>query len=139
MAPRKLFDCVGLHISILLQKYIKTKLWTRRTPINFQRQSIVPALIHSSGEQMRLSAREIDLITFMLNSFHSNDFNPILPNLNYQLESKYIPQTLVFIPGQPKKVSFFYIRDRTFRCFVLCKDTYKVSKSSRSDFQVAIQ
>ena len=39
------------------------------------------------------------------------------------------------IPGQPKKVSFFVERDRTLRFFVLCKDTYKVSKSSRSDFR----
>ena len=33
------------------------------------------------------------------------------------------------IPGQPKKVSFFVKSD-----FVLCKDTYKLSKSSTSDF-----
>ena len=39
-----------------------------------------------------------------------------------------------FVPGQPKKVSFFVKRDRTLRFFVLCKDTCKVSKSSRSDF-----
>ena len=38
------------------------------------------------------------------------------------------------IPGQPKKVSFFVKRDRTLRFFALCRDTYKVSKSSRSDF-----
>ena len=41
---------------------------------------------------------------------------------------------LYLIPGQPKKVSFFVKRDRTLRFFVMCKDTYKVSKSSRSDF-----
>ena len=35
MAPRKLFEYVGLHMRIFLHKYIKMKLWTRRTPINF--------------------------------------------------------------------------------------------------------
>ena len=39
-----------------------------------------------------------------------------------------------YVTGQPKKVSFFVKRDRTLRFFTLCKDTYKVSKSSRSDF-----
>ena len=38
------------------------------------------------------------------------------------------------VPGQPKKVSFFVKRDSTLRFFALCRDTYKVSKSSRSDF-----
>ena len=37
------------------------------------------------------------------------------------------------IPGQQKKVSPFVERDRTLRFFVLCKETYKVSKSSSSD------
>ena len=35
MAPRKLFEYVGLHMRIFLYKYIKMKLWTRRTPMNF--------------------------------------------------------------------------------------------------------
>ena len=37
MAPRKLFEYVGLHMSIFLHKYIKMKVWTRRTPMNFYR------------------------------------------------------------------------------------------------------
>ena len=88
------------------------------------------------------SLRCVSVIAMMLGLFASFEMFSIcnfkLRCLDKRLamlrDSTLILTYLLTDTGSAKKVRFFLKRDRTLWFFVLYKDTYKVSKSSRSDF-----